>query len=418
MATVNWVILKHHKKRDGTYNPKIRITQNRTSAYISTSIYTPLVRFRRGCSLGSVTDTYIEEVLNDKVKDVRHLLIEYDNLFIDCDTASEVVSMIRKIQSFKRADIDFIEFSKDYIKKNIKKESTRTNRYATINSLSLFIRDEYNTNRLPIKNINLSFLNRYESWLKSSHQTKEGNKQKGLKASSVRIYMCNIQTLFNKAKLHYNDYELNNIVIKNDPFIAYKIPDQGVFRKRSIPVSDLKKIIDADLKNRYEMISRDVFVLSFMLAGMNLIDMFNLPPFDDKITYNRTKTGERKRGGSYISIDILPEMEKIINKYKDKRQIRGFCFYEKYSGMPSFSMSINRGLKKLCKSLSINEFTYYSARHTFATIARNDCGYSMEDVAFCLTHASEYKMTDVYVSHDYAKVNEVIKSVIQYVMKK
>lgn len=26
MATVAWVVMKHHKKDDGTYNPKIRIS--------------------------------------------------------------------------------------------------------------------------------------------------------------------------------------------------------------------------------------------------------------------------------------------------------------------------------------------------------------------------------------------------------
>ena len=34
MATVQWVIFKHHKKSDGTYNPKIQIIHKSLSAYI------------------------------------------------------------------------------------------------------------------------------------------------------------------------------------------------------------------------------------------------------------------------------------------------------------------------------------------------------------------------------------------------
>lgn len=50
MATISWVVFKHHKKADGTFNPKIRVTHNRTTSYMSTNIYTPFARFKRGAS--------------------------------------------------------------------------------------------------------------------------------------------------------------------------------------------------------------------------------------------------------------------------------------------------------------------------------------------------------------------------------
>lgn len=39
MATVNHTILKHQKKSDNTWNVKLRITQNRQSAYLPTRHY-------------------------------------------------------------------------------------------------------------------------------------------------------------------------------------------------------------------------------------------------------------------------------------------------------------------------------------------------------------------------------------------
>ena len=38
MATFSIKVFKHHKKKDGTYNVKISITQERKRAYIDTTI--------------------------------------------------------------------------------------------------------------------------------------------------------------------------------------------------------------------------------------------------------------------------------------------------------------------------------------------------------------------------------------------
>ena len=67
MATVQWIILKHHKRDDGTYNPKIVITHNRKRAHVSTGIYTNRVRFKRGAQNGVLTDSAVEKTLKEKV---------------------------------------------------------------------------------------------------------------------------------------------------------------------------------------------------------------------------------------------------------------------------------------------------------------------------------------------------------------
>ena len=59
--------------------------------------------------------------------------------------------------------------------------------------------------------------------------------------------------------------------------------------------------------------------------------------------------------------------------------------------------------------------TFYAARHSFATIARNDCGVSMDDIALCLTHDSGHSMTDTYIKKDYSRVDNVINEVVQFV---
>lgn len=58
---------------------------------------------------------------------------------------------------------------------------------------------------------------------------------------------------------------------------------------------------------------------------------------------------------------------------------------------------------------------FHCARHSFATIARNDCGVGMDDIALCLTHASFYRVTDTYVKPDFSRVDRVIEKVVDYV---
>ena len=58
---------------------------------------------------------------------------------------------------------------------------------------------------------------------------------------------------------------------------------------------------------------------------------------------------------------------------------------------------------------------FHAARHSFATIARNECDVPMEDIALCLTHRSGFDMTDTYVRPDFSRVDRVVRRVLDYV---
>ncbi len=56
----------------------------------------------------------------------------------------------------------------------------------------------------------------------------------------------------------------------------------------------------------------------------------------------------------------------------------------------------------------------YSFRHSWATIAQNECGASLGDVDFALNH-STYKMARVYTKIDYSPAWELNEKVIDYI---
>jgi hypothetical protein len=58
--------------------------------------------------------------------------------------------------------------------------------------------------------------------------------------------------------------------------------------------------------------------------------------------------------------------------------------------------------------------TSYFARFSFATIARNDCGISKDDIAMALNHRDQtLTVTDGYIKKDWAIVDKTIQTVLK-----
>lgn len=421
MATITWVILKHHKKTDGTFNPKIRVTHNRTISYMATNIYTPFVRFRRGSSTGVLTSAEVEDCLNERVSAIRKILNTHQEFIDRCENAKELAAYIEKYLSRKSLDIDFIEFGREYLL-SIPKKSTRDTLTTGFNSLCYYLKFTTGDTKLPIKSFTSKFLIKYEAWLRTDRIiTVKGKPRKSpaMKESGIVNYMVTLQTIFNQAKKTFNDYEFDDIIIKGDPFKAYRIPAVKRPPRRSLSKEQLLKVLTyvPPVSDRIDVLAYDLFKMSFMMAGMNAADFYNCKTYrNGRIEYCRVKTTERKvSGDAFLSIRVRSEIEPLIEKYRDKTGKRVFNFYQKYTNSADLNVALHRGFKYIKAATGVDILQFYCARHTFATMARTKCGYSVDDVAFCLTHASGHDVTEIYIEPDYTLVDRVIDSVVTYV---
>lgn len=426
MATVTWVVFKHHKKADGTYNPKIRISHNGTSSYIATSVFTELVRFKKGASSGTVTSEKIKEGLDRIVNEYRNIINENQSAMADCETSKQVVEFIDRRKNGE--NIDFIEYARKYIE-TIKNEGTRTVKTTGINSLCHFLVATTGDCRLGMKSLTSSFLRKYEKWLRSEriitikqrpglkYEYKEVKKPP-LNDTGIHSFMGIIQSIFNNALLEFNDYEVGDIVIPNNPFKAYKIPKVLEAKKRAVDVNIIRGIYNfkpEGRKRRTMEFTRDIYLLSFLLAGMNVADMLNCRIVNERIEYERQKTKSRRRDAAFISIGIHPLAKEIIEKYRDSSGECVFDFHHRFTDSRNLTKGIHRGMRILCEELGIDYIQFYSARHSFATIARNDCDVSKDDIALCLNHSSGHSITDTYIKQDFSRIDIVIKKVIDFV---
>lgn len=426
MATVSWVVFKHHKKSDNTYNPKIRISHNRTSSYISTSIYTELVRFKKNSASGTITSEKIKEELDGLVREYRQIINENQDVVNECETSRDIVAMIERRK--QRKEIDFIEFARMFIEKT-PNEGTKTVKTTGINSLCHFLNHKNGNEKLLIKDLTSRFLREYEAWLrqeryitvrqnKTAKQAYKTIKKPALNDTGVHSYMGIIQSVFNAALLHFNDYEKGDIIITNDPFKVYTIPAVLEAKKRAVDVDIIRKIYNyspVNKRKRTTMFTRDIYILSFLLAGMNAVDMLNCRMVNGRIEYERQKTKDRRKDNAFISVYVHPLALPIINKYRDPSEKHLFDFYKRYNDVRNMTKGIHRGMRSLCEELGIDYIQFYSARHSFATIARNECNISKDDISLCLNHSSGKTVTDTYIKQDFSRIDKVINKVVDYV---
>jgi len=116
-----------------------------------------------------------------------------------------------------------------------------------------------------------------------------------------------------------------------------------------------------------------------------------------------------------------------MEKYEDKTKQKVFRFSRMYVNHTCFNSAINKGLKEIEKDINaelkrmgkdivIDDLEFYAARHSWATIARNDLKIDKYVVHEALNHVdSKMKITDIYIEKDFTMINEANRKVIDYV---
>ena len=282
---------------------------------------------------------------------------------------------------------------------------------------------------LDINLITLDFLEDFKSFLNKEREIRTKRlMQQGKRVPSNRslsLYLISIKKLFNEAKKRYNKKDKNLILIPNSPFIELEIPKQEATRKRAISADIIKKVWKLpykDMKKGYKAtcrynLAKDCFILSFCLMGMNSADLYNATEMKgNTITYNRTKTKDRRLDKAQMKVDIPKLAQPLIEKYKDKTGKRLFNFYQYYVDEKGFNKAINYGLKEIGTLLEIDDLEYYAARHSWATIALNKVGIDKYTVHAALNHVDEtMRVTDIYIERDFANENRANAKVVKYV---
>lgn len=408
MATVSAVVYDHHKKKDGTYNVKIRIYHKGVRRLIDTSHY---VSQRQLDTKFNIKDKFVLNILDETLLKYRRVISEITDK-LDLFTVDD----LRDHLLGNEREIDFIEFCDFYIDQ-LRKENRNgsANNHRTVrNSLV----DYFQKESVLINEINTNMLNKYMLYLKSDRKLTRINQLKkevttartGLSRSGLFNHLRDLKTLFNAAVKYYNNDDFGVYRIKHNPFKHLKVDSPPITRKRNISIEQIKIIQNCQTKNgsRAEL-AKDLFMLSFYMCGMNAVDIYNLDSSkinEGRLEYNRSKTTRMRRDDAFISIKIIPEAKPLLEKYID-------VLTGKYATHTGLDEALSMGMKDLRVLTGISELTFYWARHTFATLARNKCRLSINDVALALNHVdTNHTTTDIYIDKDWSIVDEVQEKVV------
>lgn len=403
MLTFKAEVLKSKQKSDGTYNVKIRMTYNREVKRLSTNIFVKQEDLTKSFKLK-----------NPKFIKEADTIVRY---------YQEVCARLQKGEQIKSQEIDFIQFSREWIThatiKGVENYTT------AINALVAFLGQE----ELKISQLTKGLLERFASYINARREVKvkelirQGKRVPSNRALS--LYLGSIRHLFNEAKKHYNDYDRNIILIGSSPFENFKIPKQEATRKRAISADLIRQIYKLpylynsrgkETQGRYNL-AKDCFILSFCLIGINSADLYNCSELDSNvITYYRTKTTSRRVDKAKMQVKVPALIMPLLKKYRDIKGQRIFNFYHHYSTADSFNKAINYGLKEIGKLIGVDDLEYYAARHSWATLAVNKVGIDKYTVHSALNHIDEaMKVTDIYIERDFEPENEANRLVMEYV---
>lgn len=128
---------------------------------------------------------------------------------------------------------------------------------------------------------------------------------------------------------------------------------------------------------------------------------------DGIIAYERAKTKNARNDNAYIEMRVPGILLPIFDKYMDKTSSPYlFDFHQRMSTSDSFNANVNVGIRQICeKSLGLahgKTYCVYTFRHTWATVAQNECGATLSDVGFAMNHSDKNRVTRTYVKIDFS----------------
>lgn len=403
MATFKTCVQTKVKRTDGFYPVYIRVTQNRKVAYIKTN---KLVNEHGLSKSMEVTDPIVMQYC---MKQIVTWIDMLNRLETENWTVKEVVQYLNNGSN----DVCFSDYARTHHDRMVDRGEERNARNYELayQHLERFA----GTNKVPFSMLTSAFLNKWILSLNSTHRAKE-------------LYPICIRQIFKSAIMEFNDEERGIVKIKFNPWYKVEIPQADRPEKLAITPEDCRAffyapIPESKLKSPLAELGRDVAMMVICLGGINTVDLFNLTKenyYDGIIHYQRAKTKKFRADGAYMEMRVPPILLPVVDKYlsHDDSEPWLFTFHQRHSSSDSFGANVNSGIKRVCESMGIPKddwYCVYTFRHTWGTVAQNDCGASISDVAFGMNHSSGHKITRGYIKLDFTKAFELNEKVIDLI---
>lgn len=393
MAKLSFCIIPSRSNADGSHDIRLKITNKCTTAYIITRLKVDNAKQWNGDKVVKHTEA---EIINRKL---RNLFTEYENILDTMPSSDAPAGEIKAyIESHFRKSDSLKAYAEQYISR-LEKEGRKS--YAQNMSYTLKYVLESLGENITLQGVGAAQLEKFENFMR----------KRGDSDTTINIRMSHLKALLNAA---VND---GVVEYKIFPFRNYRVPTKAV-RDICISKAELLKLREAEFRGvseRRHTVARDLFMLSFYCAGINLTDLMDARLDGDTITFVRKKTATKKHGEKEVSITIQPEARTIIDKYITKEGKLDFGY--RYRDYEQFRSFVTKSLNKIGEDLGFEKkLMYYSARKTFVQFG-TDLGIPLYILEYAIGQTIKDKNNRPI--HDYFRIMRpqadiAIRTIISY----
>ena len=401
MATFSACV--RNQRKDGYYLVYIRISHKSAPDYIKTD---KLVNAKGLTKNKDIKDPFVLKYCADRIA-------EYVEKLNKVDIRNWTVKEVKAYLLTSDEDICFSDYARKHYAKmfNSGQERNARNYELAFQHLERFA----GTTKVMFSHLTSTFIN---AWIDSLSNTKRAKE----------MYPICVRQIFKAALLEYNDYDNGIIRIKTNPWAKVKIPEADTPEKRAISPEECRRFFSAPIpeskmKEPLAELGRDIAMMVLCLAGINTVDLYEMKKENYEngiIKYKRAKTKKSRADGACIEMRVPAIIHPIVDKYLNRESDTDwlFSFHKRYSTSDSFGANVNMGIKQICKSLGMAKEDYYCVytfRHTWGTVAQNDCGASIPEVAFAMNHSGGHQVTRGYLKIDFSPAWELNEKVVDFI---
>lgn len=378
----------------GKANIYLRITVDGRRAEFSIHRKIQPSRWSSDTGLAKGSSKEIQE-LNRYIASIKSKIFSFHQLFID---QGEMVTAVKLRDRYLGKDeecrmlLEIFQDHNDQLEEliGIDYATNTLIRYKTTkNHITNFIQKEYKVKDIPLKKVDIKFINNLEYFLKTKEKCSHNTSFK---------YVSNLKKIIRIA--------YTNGWIAIDPFLHYKTKFKIVDREFLLE-HEIESIIEKKTSIERLNLVKDIFIFC-CFTGLAYIDVKKLSKdnillgIDGEywVKTKRTKTDSRS------NIPILPIAQSILNKYAYHPDI-----LNSDKVLPVLSnQKMNTYLKEIADICGIQKnLTFHLARHTFATTITLNNGVPIESVSKMLGHKS-LRATQHYAKILDKKVSDDMKA--------
>lgn len=390
MASLAKILRLDKLNKKGEAPVYFRIIKNRKVRYIASSVRLAPKYWNKNKEVvkgNHPNYKRLNSYLSNKYTELQDKLFEHETISKSLNTA------MLKEHILGKAPADFIAFARKDLDKLWKagKIGTHDKRKSIINKLIKYLDGQ----PLYFQNIDVSFLNQYEQYLRNHH---------GNGTNTVYRDLKHFRKLFNDA--------VREEVIEAgiSPFLKYQLKTEKTQREY-LTEKELSKIENLSLPEYSRLdLHRDMFVFAAYVGGLRVSDVLLLQY--NFIDNNHLHTNIRKTG-SQLSIKLPRKAMEIIQKWKTAPNASPKFIFpilpndinlkdESTEAMKildgilsSATAYMNKNLKIIAQKAEIKKnVSTHIARHTWATRALRK-GISIDKVSKLMGHA-QLRETQIY----------------------